>query len=81
MDPLEIVVLDRPEKFTYISTILSSEEREHVQGVLLKNLDVFVGNHSDMVEIDSILASHKLNIVYAAKPVRQKVRRFHPDLH
>ena len=41
MDPLEIVVLDEKEKFTYVNTLLSSKEREKVQGVLLKNLDVF----------------------------------------
>ena len=41
MDPLEVVVLDGPEKFTYVSTLLSSEEREQIQGVLLKNIDVF----------------------------------------
>ena len=41
VDPPEIVVLDGPEKFTYFSTLLSGKEREQVQGVLLKNLDVF----------------------------------------
>ena len=81
MDPLEIVVLDGPEKFTYVSTLLSSKERKQVQGVLLKNLDVFAWTHSDMVSINLVLASHKLNIVQVAKPVRQKVRRFHPYLH
>ena len=35
-DPLEIIVLDGPEKITYTSTLLSNEEREHVQGLLLK---------------------------------------------
>ena len=34
-----------------------------------------------MVGINSALASHKLNIIHAAKPVRQRVRRFHPDRH
>ena len=29
----------------------------------------------------NMLASHKLNVVPAAKPVRQKVRHFHPDRH
>ena len=28
-----------------------------------------------------MLISHKLNIILAAKPVRQKVRRFHPNRH
>ena len=34
-----------------------------------------------MVGIDPTLASHKLNIIVTAKPVRQKIRRFHPDHH
>ena len=70
MDPLEIVVLDGAKKFTYINTLLSSKEREQIQGVLLKNLDMFAWSHSDMVRIDPMLASHKLNVVHTAKPVR-----------
>ena len=34
-----------------------------------------------MVEINLIVASHKLNILPTTKLVRQKVRRFHPDRH
>ena len=34
-----------------------------------------------MVRIDPTLASHKLNIIATAKPVRQKIRHFHPDRH
>ena len=34
-----------------------------------------------MIEINLTVASHKLNIVLKAKPVRQKVRRFHPNHH
>ena len=34
-----------------------------------------------MAVIDLTLASHKLNIIASAKPVRHKVRRFHPDRH
>ena len=81
MDPLEIVVLDGPMKFTNVSTLLSSKEMEQVQGVPLKKFDVFAWSHSDMVGIDLVLASHKLNIVHAAKPVRQKVKRFHSNRH
>ena len=28
-----------------------------------------------------MLASHKLNIILVAKPMRKKVRRFHPGRH
>ena len=34
-----------------------------------------------MVRIDLTLASHKLNIIAKAKPVRREIRRFHPDCH
>ena len=34
-----------------------------------------------MAGIDPILASHKLNMIAMAKPIRQKIRRFHLDHH
>ena len=34
-----------------------------------------------MVGINATVASHKLNIISMAKPVRHKVRRFHLDDH
>ena len=34
-----------------------------------------------MARIDLTLASHKLNVIAIAKPMRQKVRRFHLDRH
>ena len=70
MDPLETVLLDEPEKFTYVSTMLSSEEKEQLQRVLLGNTYVFVWSHSDMAGIDPMLASHKLNIIATVKPIR-----------
>ena len=52
MDPLETVVLDGPEKFTHVSTLLSSEEKKQLQHVLLGNANVFAWSHSDMARID-----------------------------
>ena len=37
VDPLEKVMMDESEKFTYISSLLSNEEREHIRLVLLNN--------------------------------------------
>ena len=34
-----------------------------------------------MAGIDLTFASHKHNIISTTKPVRQKIRRFHPDRH
>ena len=54
MDPLETVALDEPEKFRYVSSLLSNEEKEQLQHVLLRNICVFAWNHSDMTGIDLI---------------------------
>ena len=81
MDPLETVGLNGPEKFTYVSSLLSTEENERLQRVLLQNIDVFSWKHSYMNVIDLTLASHKLNVIPSAKLVRQKVKRFDPDFH
>ena len=34
-----------------------------------------------MVGINPTVDTHQLNIIPIAKPIRQKVRRFHPDRH
>ena len=72
---------DGLEKLTYVSTLLSSKEKEQLQHVLLGNTDILALSHSDMTGIDPTLASHKLNVIAMAKLVRQKIRRFHPDRH
>ena len=81
MDPLEKVMLNGPEKFTYVSSLLSNEENEQLQLVLLNNIDALTWSHSNKVGINPTVVSHKLNIIPTAKPIRQKVRRFHPDHH
>ena len=81
MDPLEKVMLDRPEKFTYASSLLPDDEKEQLRRMLLNNVDVFAENHSYMVGISPTMASHKINIISTARPIRQKVRHFHSDLH
>ena len=70
MDPLKKVMLDGSEKFTYANSLLSGDEKEQLRLVLLNNVDVFAWNHSYMIEISSTMASHKLNIIPTARPVR-----------
>ena len=81
VDPMEKVTLDGQEKFTYISSLLSNEEREQLRLMPLNNIDVFAWNHLDMIGINPTVASHKLNIMPTARPIRQKVRHFHLDRH
>ena len=44
-------------------------------------MDVFAWTHSGMAGINPIHASHKLNVIPSARPVRQKVRCLHPNRH
>ena len=79
VDPLESMSLAEPDKSTHVSSLLSVTEKEQIQQVLLHNMDVFAWTHSDMADINPVHDSHKLNVIPSARPVRQKVRRFHSD--
>ena len=81
MDPLEPILLGGPDKHTYVNSLLSEKEKEQLRQVLLGNIDVFAWTHSDMTGISPTHASHKLNIFSFARPIRQKVRCFHPNCH
>ena len=70
MDPLESILLDGPDKHTYVSSLLSEEEKEQFRQVFIGNIDVFAWTHSDMIDISPMHASHKLNVVPSAKPVK-----------
>ncbi|RVW17189.1 Transposon Tf2-12 polyprotein [Vitis vinifera] len=50
-----------------------------MQNALRQNHDVFTWAHSDMKGIDPSITSHRLNVLPTARPIRQRVRRFHPD--
>ena len=81
MDPLEEMEFNGPEKFTYVSSLFSNEEKAQLRLALLRNIDIFTWKHSYMVGISPTVASHKLNVLPTAKPVKQKVRWFHPNQH
>ena len=81
VDPLESMIIDGPDRGTYVSSLLTEEERARLQEVLKANTDVFAWTHSDMTRISPVNASHKLNVLPSVRPVRQRIRRFHPDRH
>ena len=81
MNPLEPITLGGPDKHTYVSSFLSEEEKERLWRVLLCDIDVFVWTHLDMTGISLAHASHRLNVTPSARPIKQRVRRFHPDRH
>ena len=66
---------------TYVISLLTEEERAWLQEVLKANADMFSWDHSKMTWISPVNASHELNVLPFARPVRQRVRHFHPDRH
>ena len=80
VDPLRTIqILEESTHLTHISSLLTLEEARDIEGTLRQNHDVFAWAHSDMTGIHSSVASHRLNILPSSRPIRQKVRRFHPD--
>ena len=73
--------LDGSDICVYISTLISEEEKAQLHQVIQFNANVFSWTHADMPGISPIHALHKLKVAPSAKPVRQKVRRFHPYYH
>ncbi|XP_034674344.1 uncharacterized protein LOC117905555 [Vitis riparia] len=79
-DPLQTVqISEEGTHLTHISSLLTPEETQNVQNALRQNHDVFAWAHSDMKGIHPSIVSHRLNVLPTARPIRQKVRRFHLD--
>ena len=81
VDPLESILIGGPGKYTYVSSLLTEEERAQLQQTLQANIDVFAWTHSDMIGICPMHASHKLNVVSFSRLVKKRVRRSHLDRH
>ena len=81
VDPLESILIGGPDRYTYVSSLLTEDERAQIQQILQANADVFAWIHSDMTGISSMHASHKLNVVSSARPIKRRVRRSHLGRH
>ena len=79
-DPLQTIqISEENTHLTNISSLMTQEETQSMQNILRRNHDIFAWTHSDMKGIHPSIASHRLNAFPAARPIRQKIRRFHPD--
>ncbi|RVW21312.1 Transposon Ty3-I Gag-Pol polyprotein [Vitis vinifera] len=62
-----------------ISSLMTQEETQGMRNILRQNHDIFAWAHSDMKGIHHSIASHRLNVFSTARPVWQRIRRFHPE--
>lgn len=59
---------------------MSPEEREEITKCLVDFKELFAWSYEDMPGLDPSLVEHCLPLVPGAKPIKQKLRRLHPDL-
>ena len=62
-----------------IGSSLSPDERSRLIDLLRSYLDVFACSYEDMSGLDSSIVQHHLPILPHARPVKQKLRRLHPQ--
>jgi len=66
---------DHPKPI-FISESLSLTGREELISLIRDYINVFAWNYEDMLDLDSQIAMHRLNIKPNVKPVKQQQRRF-----
>jgi hypothetical protein len=62
-----------------VGSLLSPEVKESLVAFLQNNTDVFAWCHDDMLGIDHLVISHRLNVDPNHWPVKQKRRCFAPE--
>ncbi|RVW86980.1 hypothetical protein CK203_043519 [Vitis vinifera] len=77
-DPLQTIQISE-ENSPHEHQFPHDARRTRACKTLRRNHDIFAWAHSDMKGIHPSIASHRLNVFSTARPVRQKIRRFHPD--
>ncbi|XP_025647482.1 uncharacterized protein [Arachis hypogaea] len=68
------------DKFTYVGSTVSSEEKALFQAFLQQNADLFAWTPADMPGIDPSIISHKLALDPSVRPIAQKKRNLGHNL-
>ncbi|XP_070023155.1 uncharacterized protein [Nicotiana sylvestris] len=82
LDETEVINLGNAEnvKETRISVHLSPPEKEEYIEFLKEYEDIFAWSYDDMTGLSTSIVAHKLPIDPACPPVKQKLRKFKPDM-
>ncbi|XP_072087352.1 uncharacterized protein [Arachis hypogaea] len=75
----KIYFADSSNKFTYVRSTLSSEEKALFRAFLHQNADLFAWTPADIPGIDPCIISHKLALDPSVQPVAQKKRNLSQD--
>ena len=64
----------------FISSQLSTKEREQFMEIMKRYVDVFAWTYDEMSDLDYVLVVHSLNVDPRTKPVIQPTRIFHIEI-
>ncbi|XP_070004262.1 uncharacterized protein [Nicotiana sylvestris] len=82
LDETEVVNLGDTEnvKETHISAHLSPSEKKEYTEFLKECEDIFAWSYDDMTGLSTSIVAHKLPTDPTCRPVKQKLRKFNPDM-
>ncbi|GAU51646.1 hypothetical protein TSUD_414680 [Trifolium subterraneum] len=81
-EPLEVINLGSEEdkKEVRIGALLDADVKNRLTELLKEYVDVFAWSYQDMPGFDTDIVEHRLPLKPECPPVKQKLRRTHPDL-
>jgi hypothetical protein len=71
---------DQSKKELKIGTLITLEQRTTMIALLQEYADVFAWSYEDMPGLDTNIVVHKIPLEEGCKPVKQKLRRAHPNV-
>jgi hypothetical protein len=71
---------DQLKKELKIGTLITSEQRTKIITLLQEYSDFFAWSYEDMPSLDTNIVLHKIPLEEGCKPVKQKLKRAHPDI-
>ena len=71
---------DQIKRELKIGTLITPEERAEVIALLQEYANVFAWSYENMPGLDRNIVVHKISLEEGCKPVKQKLRRAHPDI-
>ena len=81
-EPLEVINLGSEEdkKEVSIGALLDADVKSKLTNLLKEYVDVFAWSYQDMPGLDTNIVQHHLPLKPECPPVKQKLRRTHPDM-
>jgi hypothetical protein len=70
---------DQSKKELKIGTLITPKQRVELIAILHDYTNVFAWSYKDMPGLNTNIVVHKIPLEEGCKPVKQKLRRAHPD--